>query len=69
MVKALNGFLVCHVERGETSLAVTFTPPKTLILRFFSRDCGIRMTIPVMAQPFNLSTDHAHFAICSGNGH
>src|SRR5437667_8080866 len=71
MVKELNGFLVCNVERSETSLAVTFTLPKDEIQRFFA---SLRMTMRVMAQRFDpplvhLSTDHAHLAICSGNGH
>jgi len=46
-VESLKRFLVCHVERSETSLAMTLTLAKRSIQRFFSRDCGIRMTMPV----------------------
>ena len=52
----MRGFRVCHVERSETSLAVTLTLPTGLILRFFSRDCGVRITMPVIAQRFNRSS-------------
>jgi hypothetical protein len=34
---------LCHVERIETSLNVWLVGPN-YELRFFSRDCGIRMT-------------------------
>ena len=54
-VESLKRFLVCHVEPFdfaqdrlcETSLAMTLTLAKRSIQRFFSRDCGIRMTMPV----------------------
>ena len=35
---------VCHVERSETSLIVALYATVTNDQRFFSRDCGIRMT-------------------------
>ena len=35
---------LCHVERSETSLDVTRHTAAANDLRFFSRDCGIRMT-------------------------
>ncbi len=34
----------CHVERSETSLDATRHTAAANDLRFFSRDCGIRMT-------------------------
>jgi len=34
----------CHVERSETSLLGSLTRPSRFDPRFFSRDCGIRMT-------------------------
>jgi hypothetical protein len=36
--------LLCHVERSETSLDMTAHTPAANDLRFFPRDCGIRMT-------------------------
>ena len=36
--------LLCHVERSETSLDATWHTAAANGLRFFSRDCGIRMT-------------------------
>jgi hypothetical protein len=43
-VESLKRFLVCHVERSETSLAMTLTRAKRSIQRFFA---SIRMTMPV----------------------
>ena len=67
MVKELNGFLVCNVERSETSLAVTFTLPKDEIQRFFA---SLRMTMrvwlnastlqPSTCSPFNRSRPLRH---------
>ena len=34
----------CHVERSETSLDKSRNTAAANDLRFFSRDCGIRMT-------------------------
>ena len=36
--------LLCHVERSETSLDATRHTTAANDLRFFSSDCGIRMT-------------------------
>ena len=39
-------------------------------LRFFSRDCGIRMTKDAFGFDGSMpSTSHIQFLICSGNGH
>jgi hypothetical protein len=35
---------LCHFERSETSLDATRHTAAASDLRFFSRDCGIRMT-------------------------
>jgi len=35
-LEGLRGFQVCHVERSETFLVVTFTLPKDKIQRFFA---------------------------------
>jgi hypothetical protein len=45
-LERLRRLPVCHVERSETSLVVTFTLPKDEIQRFFT---SLRMTTPVMA--------------------
>jgi hypothetical protein len=37
-----KGFLACHVERSEASLAVAFTLPKRAIQAFFA---SLRMTM------------------------
>ena len=49
----LSILLLCHVERSETSQAVTFRSPKDEIQRFFA---SLRMTIPIIAEPFNRLT-------------
>ena len=41
-----EGFLACHVEWSETSLAVAFTLQKRAIQRFFA---SIRTTMSVLA--------------------
>jgi hypothetical protein len=41
--------LCCHIERSKTSLIVTAPAVEGKSQRFFSRHCGIRMT---MAFPF-----------------
>src|SRR5262249_280738 len=57
-LKGLRGFRVYHIERGETSLAVTFTGTKKT--KFIDFLLPRRMTVPVIAQCFNLSSISAH---------
>ena len=81
-LKGLKAFLDCHVERSETSLAVTFTAVQdsnseieslasptssaALQLRFAQNDNAGLVLNASTLQP---STNHDQFAICSGNGH
>jgi hypothetical protein len=53
--------LPCHVERSETSSITILARCRENNQRFFSRDCGIRMTMMFTAaltfQRFNLLTN------------